>query len=147
MINFDGKSIRVEGFLHWDSDEDVILLLKYDPKTTDLNFFGTELFKELYSIFENEIPGVCLHRRDESKDIEIPDISMSVHFTDSGYIGEQVQTESFEGEYTMSGHYVGYSERTPFTNFTIDTCTLGGHDLITELKSYEGKYINMIIEI
>lgn len=153
MINFDGKSITVEGFLYWDSVEDVLMLLEHDPKTTDSNLYGINLFNQLSSIFEKEVPGVCLRRSAEylgTKEITIPDISMSAYFTDSERTREQAQTEFltflFEGEYAMSGRYVGYSEWT-ITDFNVDTCTLGGHDLITELRSYDGKYINMIIEI
>ena len=41
---------------------------------------------------------------------------------------------------------IGYSEFT-ITGVDIEELRIGGHDIIEELRSYEGKYVHLVLEL
>lgn len=84
-----------------------------------------------------------------TESLMVPHCAIRVYFTDIECSIEEAQTEflnlMYVGNYFSKGYNVGYSEYT-ITGFHVDTLTIGGHDLLKELKSHNGQYINMIIE-
>lgn len=62
--------------------------------------------------------------------------------------GEEVtdneHTENLDGEFQLKTNFLGYSEYT-ITGYEVETCTLGGHNLLDILKSHIGQYVNIVV--
>lgn len=53
-------------------------------------------------------------------------------------------TEEHNGDFELKTNLTGYSEYT-ITGYEVETCTLGGHNLLDILKGHIGQYVNIVI--
>lgn len=63
----------------------------------------------------------------------------------AGFFDDLVNKEELEGEFNLLTMLTGYSEFT-ITGYNVETCTLGGHNLLDILGSHIGEYANIVIE-
>lgn len=63
-----------------------------------------------------------------------------------GYLDDHDGREEFNGEFELLTRLTGYSEWT-ITGLDVETCTLGGHNLLSILGSHVGEYVNIVIEV
>lgn len=154
----NGKNcICISGYLLWDTSESELMLKQKDE---DCDFYYTNPLINIINDYieydskdlgDGSLPKT-IRRDDEglgTKTMTVPNCSIHAYFTESECTTEDATQEflgfMYGGEYYTHGRYVGYSEWT-ITGFCVDTFTIGGHDLISELKSHDGQYVNMIIE-
>lgn len=62
-----------------------------------------------------------------------------------GYLDEHEAREALCGDFNLMTRLTGYSEWT-ITGCDVETCTLGGHNLLNILNSHAGEYVNVIVE-
>lgn len=62
-----------------------------------------------------------------------------------GYLDDHEAKEEFFGDFDLMTRLTGYSEWT-ITGCNVETCTLGGHNLLSILSSHIGEYVNIVIE-
>ena len=62
-----------------------------------------------------------------------------------GYLDDHEAKEEFSGDFDLMTRLTGYSEWT-ITGCDVETCTLGGHNLLDILSSHTGEYVNIVVE-
>lgn len=62
-----------------------------------------------------------------------------------GYFDEHEAKEELHGDFDLMTRLTGYSEWT-ITGYNVETCTLGGHNLLNILGNHIGEYVNIIVE-
>ena len=62
-----------------------------------------------------------------------------------GYFDEHEAREDLCGDFDLMTRLTGYSEWT-ITGYDVETCTLGGHNLMDVLRNHLGEYVNIVIE-
>ena len=156
------KTVDIQGFVKYDEYE----------KDIGLDYSSHSFISELISKVKYELSGI-VYDIDEglgAKDLVIPRCSLRIYFTKDKCTLEEamfaldmylecgetediedddIDTVTFiEGDGTMRGHaqYTGYSEYT-ITGMRIESLTIGGHDLKTELMSHTGEYMHFVIEV
>ena len=62
-----------------------------------------------------------------------------------GYLDDHEAREEFSGDFDLLTRLTGYSEWT-ITGYNVETCTLGGHNLLNILSNHMGEYVNIVVE-
>ena len=62
-----------------------------------------------------------------------------------GYLDGHEAKEELCGAFDMETSLTGYSEWT-ITGYDVDTCTLGGHNLMDILHNHSGEYVNIVVK-
>ena len=62
-----------------------------------------------------------------------------------GYLDNHEAKEELNGDFNLMTRLTGYSEWT-ITGCDVETCTLGGHNLLDILSSHTGEYVNIVVE-
>lgn len=78
-------------------------------------------------------------------DLDEAEIALLVKLEVEGYLDNHEAKEELCGEFDMEIRLTGYSEWT-ITGYEVETCTLGGHNLIDILCGHIGEYVNIVIE-
>ena len=78
-------------------------------------------------------------------DLDEAEIALLVKLEVEGYLDGHETKEELCGVFDMKTSLTGYSEWT-ITGYDVDTCTLGGHNLMDILHNHSGEYVNIIIE-
>lgn len=78
-------------------------------------------------------------------ELDEAEIALLVKLEVEGYLDEHEDKEELCGEFDMETRLTGYSEWT-ITGYDVETCTLGGHNLMNILCNHIGEYVNIIIE-
>lgn len=78
-------------------------------------------------------------------ELDEAEIALLVKLEVEGHLDDHEMKEELCGEFDMETRLTGYSEWT-ITGYNVETCTLGGHNLISILDSHIGEYVNIIVE-
>ena len=81
------------------------------------------------------------------KHYHIPNCQLKIYYSDRECNLADAQNgfiKSLYGDIEGHGSYYGYSEYT-ILGFDLETLSIGGHDLINELKTHEGNYVHILI--
>lgn len=78
-------------------------------------------------------------------ELDEAEIALLIKLEVEGYLDEHEAKEEFCGEFDLMTRLTGYSEWT-ITGYDVETCTLGGHNLMDILRSHIGEYVNIIVE-
>ena len=124
---------------------------------------GTNFIDVMYNIAENDgwvmrhskglggkraIIDECnikMYFTDRECDLDEAEISLLTKLDGAGFFDDPANKEELEGEFNLLTMLTGYSEFT-ITGYNIETCTLGGHNLLDILGSHIGEYANIVIE-
>ena len=133
------KRLYLKGYLHiYDYDKEWRL---EDGQRYDLSNKSCDLLDKLYEFaIENSF---CI-----GLDILIPNCNLRIYATNNKSTLDEAQTYLlgvFDGLIESDLYYWGYSEYT-VVGFSVDSFTIGGHDLKKELKQYVGKYVHFVLE-
>ena len=78
-------------------------------------------------------------------ELDEAEIALLVKLEVEGYLDAHEAKEELCGEFDMEIRLTGYSEYT-ITGYCVETCTLGGHNLMDVLRNHLGEYVNIVIE-
>ena len=78
-------------------------------------------------------------------ELDEAEIALLVKLEVEGYFDNHEAREELHGEFNLMTRLTGYSEWT-ITGYNVETCTLGGHDLLNILSNHIGEYVNIIVE-
>jgi hypothetical protein len=73
------------------------------------------------------------------------EIALLVKLEVEGYFDNHEARKELSGEFDLMTKLTGYSEWT-ITGYCVETCTLGGHNLLDILSSHVGEYVNIVVE-
>lgn len=82
---------------------------------------------------------------DKECELDEAEIALLMKLEVEGYLDDHEAKEELCGEFNLMTRLTGYSEYT-ITGCNIETCELGGHNLLSILKSHIGEYVNIVIE-
>ena len=78
-------------------------------------------------------------------ELDEAEIALLVKLEVDGYLDDHEAREELSGVFDLETRLTGYSEWT-IIGYDVETCTLGGHNLLGILGSHIGEYVNMVIE-
>jgi hypothetical protein len=78
-------------------------------------------------------------------ELDEAEIALLVKLEVEGYLDDHEAKEELSGVFDLTTRLTGYSEWT-ITGYDVETCTLGGHNLLDILGNHIGEYVNMVIE-
>lgn len=78
-------------------------------------------------------------------DLDDAEIALLRKLEVEGYLDDHEAKEELSGDFDLLTRLTGYSEWT-ITGCNVETCTLGGHDLLSILSSHIGEYVNIVVE-
>lgn len=78
-------------------------------------------------------------------ELDEAEIALLVKLEVEGYLDDHEAREELSGVFDLETRLTGYSEWT-IIGYDVETCTLGGHNLLGILGSHIGEYVNMVIE-
>lgn len=78
-------------------------------------------------------------------ELDEAEIALLMKLEVEGYLDEHEAKEEFCGDFDLLTKLSGYSEWT-ITGCDVETCTLGGHNLLDILGSHIGEYVNIVVE-
>lgn len=78
-------------------------------------------------------------------ELDEAEIALLVKLEVEGYLDEHEAKEELCGVFDMETKLTGYSEWT-ITGYDVETCTLGGHNLMNILCNHIGEYVNVVVE-
>lgn len=82
---------------------------------------------------------------DKQCDLDEAEIALLTKLEAAGYLDDHEAKEELCGDFDLMTRLTGYSEWT-ITGYDVETCTLGGHDLLSILRNHIGDYVNIIVE-
>lgn len=88
---------------------------------------------------------IRMYFTDRECDLDEAEIALLTKLDGAGFFDDLGSREEFEGEFNLLTKLTGYSEYT-ITGCNVETCTLGGHNLLDILGSHIGEYANIVIE-
>ena len=88
---------------------------------------------------------IKMYFTDRECDLDEAEIALLTKLDGAGFFDDLVNKEELEGEFNLLTMLTGYSEFT-ITGYNVETCTLGGHNLLDILGSHIGEYANIVIE-
>lgn len=82
-----------------------------------------------------------------SKECELDEaeVALLMKLEVEGYLNKHEAKKEVYGDFAMKTNFIGYSEWT-ITGYDVETCTLGGHNLLDILGSHIGEYVNIVVE-
>lgn len=137
------KTLHLYGYLYRKEYEDLILRSS-DKKTlfrvaSELREFGKEHGREEY----DDVGLGAYH-------INLNNCNLKILATDKECSLEEAEgalvDRLYGGEVYAYLENIGYSEFT-IIGIDIEELRIGGHDIIEELRSYEGKYVHIVLEL
>lgn len=78
-------------------------------------------------------------------ELDDAELALLVKLEVEGYFEEHEAREELCGDFNLMTRLTGYSEWT-ITGYNVETCTLGGHDLLNILGNHIGEYVNIVVE-
>lgn len=78
-------------------------------------------------------------------ELDEAEVALLIKLEVEGYFNEHEAREELGGQFDLTTRLTGYSEWT-ITGYDVETCTLGGHNLLDILGNHIGEYVNMVIE-
>lgn len=82
---------------------------------------------------------------DKKCELDEAEIALLMKLEVEGFLDDHEAKEALCGEFNLMTRLTGYSEYT-ITGCNVETCTLGGHNLLSILKDHIGEYVNIVIE-
>lgn len=147
--------IHLKGFIHVPSDpEENGVRLSNDKD----NFYSPVLSDRIAQEIEEYIESApSKHQPREGMEFEdgveislnVPSVALRIYATENISTLEQAQKKvvlNTLGALDIYQEWVGYSEYT-VTGYDVINFSIGGHDLDKIFKSYENKYVHILIEL
>lgn len=148
MVNVVGRKIIISGFVGLDDDSNVVVSdnkekFLYEAPLADVIYVNIENNNELPLSIDgepdDEMGGLSYY---------VPNCNISFYISE-----EKLSLDEVSERYTMQllggldvfGENYGYSAWT-ITGYDVDRFMIGNHDLAQILSSYQGKYINFVME-
>lgn len=78
-------------------------------------------------------------------ELDEAEIALLVKLEVEGYLDEHEAKEELCGDFDLMTRLTGYSEWT-ITGCDVESCTLGGHNLLDILGDHIGEYVNIVVE-
>ena len=78
-------------------------------------------------------------------ELDEAEIALLVKLEVEGYLDDHEAKEEFDGVFDLTTKLTGYSEWT-ITGYDVETCTLGGHNILDILGDHIGEYVNIVVE-
>lgn len=78
-------------------------------------------------------------------ELDEAEVALLIKLEVEGYFDEHEAREELGGQFDLMTRLTGYSEYT-IIGYDVETCTLGGHNLLDILGNHIGEYVNMVIE-
>lgn len=78
-------------------------------------------------------------------ELDEAEVALLMKLEVEGYLDEHEAREVLCGDFNLMTRLTGYSEWT-ITGCDVETCTLGGHNLLSILCSHSGEYVNIVVE-
>ena len=78
-------------------------------------------------------------------ELDEAEIALLAKLEVEGYLDEHEAKEELCGDFDLMTRLTGYSEWT-ITGYDVESCTLGGHNLLNILGSHIGEYVNIVVE-
>ena len=77
-------------------------------------------------------------------DLDDAEIALLAKLEVEGYLDEHEKKEEFFGDFDLETRLTGYSEWT-ITGCNVETCELGGHNLLDILGNHIGEFVNIVV--
>ena len=78
-------------------------------------------------------------------ELDEAEVALLMKLEVEGYLDEHEAKEALCGDFHLMTRLTGYSEWT-ITGCNVETCTLGGHNLLNILGNHVGEYVNIVVE-
>lgn len=88
---------------------------------------------------------IRMYFTDRECDLDEAEMALLIKLDGAGFFDDLDSKKELEGEFNLLTMLTGYSEYT-ITGCNVETCTLGGHNLLDILGSHIGEYVNIVIE-
>lgn len=88
---------------------------------------------------------IRMYFTDKECDLDEAEIALLIKLEVKGSFENHEKKEVFEGRFDLETNLTGYSEYT-ITGYDVETCTIGGHNLISILCDHIGEYVNIVVE-
>ena len=88
---------------------------------------------------------IRMYFTDRECDLDEAEMALLIKLDGAGFFDDLDSKKELEGEFNLLTMLTGYSEYT-IDGYNIETCTLGGHNLLDILRSHIGEYANIVIE-
>lgn len=88
---------------------------------------------------------IRMYFTDRECDLDEAEMALLIKLDGAGFFNDLDSKEELEGEFNLLTMLTGYSEYT-IDGYNVETCTLGGHNLLDILRNHIGEYANIVIE-
>ena len=78
-------------------------------------------------------------------ELDEAEVALLMKLEVEGHLDEHKLKKEFCGDFDLLTRLTGYSEWT-ITGYNVETCSLGGHDLLSILGNHIGEYVNIVVE-
>ena len=140
------SKVQIQGYVTGlDENKDVLIKAKID------SFFDEGIANTIKNLVINRsgVKSYSDYKKCLGRDINIiDDCSLRLYFTDTECSLEDADVallSKLEGSYYSDISLVGYSEYT-ITGYDVKKCQIGGHDLLSIIANYIGKYMILVME-